>query len=597
MKLKGSVLYIFLLLLFFSGVLIYYGFFYNNHLFQREQLQLFETTFDYFTGKLSWNGGFADYLGEFLVQFFRIPLAGGAIIAVLLALMILLTGNIFRQVTGKRSVILFSFLPAAGYFIVLQNDFYSFSGIPGFILALAGLNFYLSIKNHGKRMASGILLILIIYWLAGASYLTFTLTIIVSEIVFLKSAGEMKPCLRWGTILYLAIGILIPFFSRAFIIEDTLLQAFISESYYTIRIFFPLPLVLILASIPLMLILRQAFIILNFSFLRTGSRYKISADIISIVIIILLTLTGIFLYGDFKAEKQMAYDNLVYLEDWNGIVDKSLREQPSDRLSMVAVNLALAKTGRLSSLMFALKQNREDLFLDYERKEMTPLLASEPFYNLGLINFAQMFAMETVESTVNVKYPSRSFIRIASTYLINGQYDIALKYLKPLSHTIFYQKWADDCISLLNHEERIDNDPYWGAMRRINTKYDFYYNSGQMDVALRFLLLSNPENKVAYEYLLAHYLLQKNLDGFLEYIPLAEKLKYSRLPKAWEEAAIYVASRIQGEIPQLSKYQPGQESIDRIKSYAELFSTQNKDTSLIRREFGDTYWYYLHFIK
>ncbi len=592
-KLKESGFEKIFLFVFCTGAFLYYGFFYNDHVYQKEQLQLFETTFTYLLLKISNHGGIADYLGEFLVQFFGLPYAGAVIISASLALLIILARKIIRTVTAREPLMLFTFLPAAGYFVLLQDDFYSFSGMVGFLLSLAASLFYLRIKKPYGRMITGIILIPLVYWLTGAAYFTFTLIIIVSEIVFRYHTKELNPVPKTILPVYLLLAIVIPLTGRWFIFEDTLLQAYISESYYRIRIFFPLPLILILVSIPLFIVL-QEFLFAPFA---SKPLRSLRLNIVSFGITCIIIFSGILFYGDFRAEKQIAYDNLVYHEQWEKIIEIADKDQPADQISMVAVNLALAKTNVRSSGMFNFIQNRNYLFPEYERREMTPFLAGEPFYHLGLINFAQMFAMETVESTPDVKYPSRSFIRLASTYIINGQYDLAKKYLEPLSHTIFYRKWANDCISILGDEAKINAHPYWGYMRGIKNKYDFYYNAGQMDIALRFLLISNPGNKVAYKYLMAYYLLNKNLDGFLEFLPLSEKLNYNELPKEWEEAAVYIATRMPEDPPQLTGFSVSQDIILKMKAYADLFSAEKQDTARIRKEFGKTYWYYLHFVK
>ncbi|MCU0454666.1 MAG: DUF6057 family protein [Bacteroidales bacterium] len=579
---------------FSAATFIFFGVSYENHLIRMEQLQLFQTTAIYLADKLSVQGGFADYTGEFLVQFFGLPFAGAVVTGIMLSLVIILTGQIIRLVTAREPLMLFSFLPAAGWFLLLQNEFYSFSGVPGFLISLFASRFYLTLKQPSKRIFAGILLIPIVYWLTGAAYMTFVLVIVISEIIFRTKARELKPVPLAVLPAYLVIGIMVPLAARFLIIEDTLLQAYISGSYFRLSIFFPFPLVLIVISVPCFILLQE---FLPFAPFAQSSLRPLRLNIISSCAIMLFLIVGILAWGDFRAEDQMEYDNLVYREKWNRIIEKAEREQPTDRLSMVAVNLALAKTGQLSARMFSLGQSEDFLFSEYERRGMTPFLAGEPFYHLGFINFAQMVAFETLESTPDAKFPSRSLIRIASTYLINGQYDIARKYLEPLSHTVFYRKWARECIRLSYREDEIRTHPVWAYMRSLSAKHDFFYNAGQMDVALRYLLLSNPRNKMAYEYLMAFYLLDRDLDSFLKYLPLTRQLNYDGMPKSWQEAAAYIATRLPDDLPQLEGFRPDQETINRIKAYADLFSGEPRDTTRIRQEYGDTYWYYLHFVK
>ena len=48
----------------------------------------------------------------------------------------------------------------------------------------------------------------------------------------------------------------------------------------------------------------------------------------------------------------MTYENLVYKQQWNKIIIRAEKTSPTDRISMIAVNLALAETGQLSTKMF-----------------------------------------------------------------------------------------------------------------------------------------------------------------------------------------------------------------------------------------------------
>ncbi len=588
--LRGSAFERTLLLLFGAGSLLFYGFFYNQHLYQKEQLQLFEVTFQYFITRLSHHGGLADWFGEFFVQFFHIPYAGAIIITLFFLLLQFLTKKILEKTSVNKTLILFSFLPALGYLIILPDEYYSVSGVTGLILSLFAALIYLNINGHRIRSIAGILLFPVIYWLAGGAYLVYTFIIIVSELIFRFNRKNLQVHVHWTFLfIYLILGALLPVIAREFIFKDTLLQSYLSESYYRIRIFFPLPLVLIFISFPLFIILQQFIQVKLFE-------NRLSAiNSISLVILLALTAWGIAHFSDFKSEHRIAYENLVYKNEWEKIIKRAERERPSDRLSMIAVNLALSKTGELSSKMFSFDQGKDRLFADYERRGMTPFITSEPYYHLGLYNFAQMFAMETIESTPDMKFPSRSFKRVAETFVINDQYDIALKYLIPLSHTLFHRKWAKECIKFIKDGNKTTVNPYWNSLRNLGSRYDFYYNFTQQDIPLKYLLISNQGNKTAYEYLMAWYLLQKDLDGFLAYLPLAEKLNYNELPLAWQEAAVYIRTRVSQMPAQLENYSIREDVINNIKSYAQQYSGSRLDSLKMLKEFGNTYWYYLHF--
>ena len=69
------------------GVFLFWGLGYPHALSYQEQYQLFLWTTDYFWERLSIAGGFADWLGEFIVQFYYYPWIGAVLLAILFVVM------------------------------------------------------------------------------------------------------------------------------------------------------------------------------------------------------------------------------------------------------------------------------------------------------------------------------------------------------------------------------------------------------------------------------------------------------------------------------------------------------------------------------
>jgi hypothetical protein len=572
------------------GSFLFFGIFYEQHIYRQEQLQLFELTWKYLLISFTSNGGLVSYLGEFLVQFFHLPFAGAFIITLLFYISARITRLILLKVTLKTPLLIFYIVPPVAYLILLIDDYYLLSGLIGLLFALSAALLYLKSMGIKQRILMGIGFIILVYWLAGGAYLVLLSVIILSELLNRIGKQPQKTPLPSGVLLFFVlIAAAIPFIAREYIFRDTILQSFLSGSYYKICILFPLPLIFIFSSFPLCILFQS---LLSESVFH---RYKGVPYLLTIAGIITAISASIILISDFKEEDEMAYENLVYREKWGKIINKAEIQHPVSNISMTAVNLALANRGELSSKMFSFNQNSNSLFPVYIRKGMTPFIASEPFFHCGMINFSQMFALETIESTPDARYPSRSFRRAAETFIINGQYDIAKKYLIPLSHTLFQRKWAIETLSLLSDKEMLNKNPYWSAKRALVSKYDFYYDAAKMDYALQAVVLSNPGNRTAYEYLMANCLLKKDLDGFLRYLPLAKRMNYSALPLSWQEATVYIATRIQRIPEEITGYSINDNVFGGIKDYAKLFSAEKIDTALIKEKFGQTYWYYLHF--
>ena len=74
---------------------------YPQALCYQEQNQLFLWSADYFWHDLSVAGGLADYISEFLVQFYYVTVLGAAILAFLFVAFLSLTYQVIRSYTAK----------------------------------------------------------------------------------------------------------------------------------------------------------------------------------------------------------------------------------------------------------------------------------------------------------------------------------------------------------------------------------------------------------------------------------------------------------------------------------------------------------------
>lgn len=70
-------------LLLMAAIFLFFYLCYPYHLHYYEQMQMFQFSQDYFLETISLPGGFADYFGRFLTQFFHISWAGALIMALL----------------------------------------------------------------------------------------------------------------------------------------------------------------------------------------------------------------------------------------------------------------------------------------------------------------------------------------------------------------------------------------------------------------------------------------------------------------------------------------------------------------------------------
>ncbi len=105
---------------------------------------------------------------------------------------------------------------------------------------------------------------------------------------------------------------------------------------------------------------------------------------------------------------------------------------------------------------------------------------------------------------------------------------------------------------------------------------------------------------MAFEYLIAYYLLTGNLNGIVNYFPAFGFFKYSQIPRYVQEALLIIASLDSNfDQNQLnSLVQPI--TRQRFLNYQQILNKYKGNISGAKPElqvqFADTYWYYLMYM-
>lgn len=231
-----------------------------------------------------------------------------------------------------------------------------------------------------------------------------------------------------------------------------------------------------------------------------------------------------------KTIELLDYDLLVRANRWEQVVKKAERQQPDLPQSVCATNLALGMTNQMGCRASEFFQNGPDgLFPPFSKDYFSTLTTAEVYFQLGLINTAQRYYFEAMEAAPNYKKSCRCIRRLAETNLINGQYGVARKYLHILEKTIFYKKWAQRTLSMIDSgEESVMKHPLYGRLRSMKLSEDFLYSDREMDKICGHLLLKNHENVLAMQYMLLYPLLENNYEKFVQYMHLVrDEVPYS----------------------------------------------------------------------
>ena len=305
------------------------------------------------------------------------------------------------------------------------------------------------------------------------------------------------------------------------------------------------------------------------------------------VLLAALCYWGIRSRYDASRYEVIDYDFMVRTERWQQMVSKAEKRNPTTPTSVACLNLALQQTGQMGDRMFEFFQNGvQGLLPGFQRNFTTPVPVGEIYLRLGMVNDAMRCFYEAQEAIPNYRKSGRLTKRLAECNLINGEYEVARKYLRKLQQTLFYRKWAERTLELMETEREVNGHRFFGTVRRNLYKEDFLWSDREMDQMLGLLLVSNRKNLMAYEYLMAYEQMNCDIARFEQYYPLGRQMNYDRIPNAYLEARLinWAQHGNQGSQPPVGV---SQLMMQRFMEFGKQLSQKGSLES-----FRGTYWYY-----
>ena len=493
-------------LLFGVSALLFFGLAYPHHLHYQEQYQLFLFDSSYMWDVIALPGGVADLLGRFSTQFFLYAWVGAAIIAILLSVIQLLTLGLANW--GRFYGL--SYVPAFLLWIFLLDENALLGGVWAVVLTLSASLAIDKMADGWTRRILTAMLIPFLFWIAGPVSIVFCILQIRRANHFIWNIATMLIFVL--TPLVLAHCLLV--------LDGSLWRGIHYHRYPTV-----IPTMLWMAVLALVILLRvQGVKGVQGVKDECICRYKshtpndILFTFVSFAVVAVVMTVMVWKNSNFKAEKTMKYDFMACHQQWNRILNTIDEEKPNNQIGVTVQNLALAKQGTLLNKMFEYNQNGMlGLLPDVQRDATSPMPTAEAYYHLGLTNIAQRTVFEAQEAILDFQKSARCFKRLAQTNLINGDYEVARKYLMILKKTLFYSDWANETITLLGNEKAIANHPEYGTLRTFAIKNDFLFSDNATPEILERLYLSNKKNKLAYQYMMASFILTGDRESFYKY--------------------------------------------------------------------------------
>lgn len=570
------------------AVWLFFALAYSNHLHYQEQFQMFLFTSDYWTDLMSRPGGLADYLGTFFTQFYYYSWLGAFIIALFLVLLQQQVCFISSRLKNNPLIYPLTFIPSIIFWVLFCDENYLLASLVAVMLTLLAVQLYFYLRHPLVRIIFATTMLLALYWLVGGVFWIFALLCIFAELFFFKQLTK----LQWVVLITLfVVCIAVPPFLTKQFLQYPLSRLWWGISYNRYSTVSPLPLSLAWISILLVSLVFQIPV------KPMGSKPTIFWLSVEIIALIVVGAWFVRHSVDWAKEEIMAYDYNVRVQNWDKVIAMADRKAPDSPLSVACLNLALCKEGKMNDNMFHYFQNGpEGLLPSFKRDFTVPMIVSEIYYHLGFLNTSMQYDFEAMEAIPDYKKSSRAIKRMVEVNLLNGEYKVAEKYLHMLQHTLFYSGWADEAMQCVGNETKIDANPEWAQLRQYRLKEDVLFSEEQKDQMLGLLFLHSKTNRMAYEYLIAYTLLNKDLSHFVQYFPLGKTLAYKEIPVHYQEAllAFWAGSgRKMADFP----WPVSQTVGERFNNYARLSSSGGYAEEQIKNLYSQTYWYYLQFRK
>ncbi|MBN2636545.1 MAG: hypothetical protein JXR61_09765 [Prolixibacteraceae bacterium] len=581
-------------------------------IFHHQQIA-WDSSAAFFNSHFSKAGGPAEYIALFITQLFFYNFSGSFVISLVVTLITFVLYSIIKLKWGDFYLPYFilPFIPVILIALMFNYNYHFSITVNLFIVS----NFLLLGQVINIRFKANLLIVTLlaglwVYYLSGGIY--FLLFMLSSIVLHLHSINKAS-LINIAVILF--VTVLIPFVAFKFVFLTSLKMSYFRaypEVAVMLRYNTPPLFYIGLGIIPFMFTISAIFYrtskkekttitkktvnqrIVKKPFLRIPIQ---STKIIAVIIVWLLCSTIILITAfnpSNKLQKQINY--LAFNEKWDEVLEMSKKVKNYNRDVNFQFNRALLHTGKLLDDLFSYEQllGVQGLFLDIPFTSEVALPNSDLYFDLGVIDESQRFAFEA--QTLMPNSP-RVLKRLTQNSVIMENSAAATTFINVLSANPVEKKWVGEYYELLQNKEKQQHNKLIAEKRAFMNKAEGLKISPR-DKMLS-LLQQNPENKFAFEYLIAFDLMEHDLSSFIKDLTYIKNFEYQKTPRAIEEAILLFASqRSDLKLPYDFNISPN--TVNQFREFASITRANagnRTKAKLAAIEYKNTYWYYVLFLS
>jgi hypothetical protein len=576
--------------LFSLFVLIVFNTKINPVLYFHEMQPPFLANKNFFAEFLSYPGGIAEYVSNFLAQFFYFGLSGSIVVCII-GILYTLSGYYFTRKSHLPAFFsLVWLLPFLLFVTQFSNYHFPFSSAIEVLFTLGFLVIFWEISKSISPFITYPILALIVYYLADSG--AFALFTAMSMIITMLSVSKKKGLVY--LLVFPVFYIVVSFLAYYCIFNIPPLRQWFNflPDIPTHLLFIPDKLFYaFIYSVPVVFII--VIILAGKVFSEKFS--KISQSKGNNITVVLLVSCAVIFYVllnqnlDKHKKNIIASDYYCYNENWNEVIDIAMKDQEFDVKINTNFNRALDQSGLLFEKFFDYPQYLGPgiLYPDILKTSDMALLSSDFYYDLGYISESMHWAHE---AQTTQPYSIRVLKRLVVLNIINYNYTAARKYLNVLNDNILVKDFVKKYSAYLADTAIINYDLEIKQKREYSPKGKVV---GTIESKFLDLVNANPSNKRALDYLQLYYLLDHNLKTFVDNIPKWEKF-YTTKPTLVDQAILLYLYQTDN-MKDLSIY--NRVEVTKLTSYLSTLKVFNNDISSAKStlavSYANTYMFYI----
>ncbi len=595
-RVEWNLTRIILTLIFFLFFFLYIRFIVNPVLIFQQQNPVFFLDTKFLYEYMSYPGGIIEYISAFLSQFTYYPLIGAFIFTFIAVVVSLLTKAMYRAFNNGQQPIFIQFVPVVLWLPIFGNYYAPLALSIGPLFSLLFFILYSKLlhQSWAIRFCIYIILTSILYYVSAGPFILFVLLCAFVEFIVKK-----KYIL---SVIYLPMVVILPYLAAKLFFLVSLKSAythllpFRDDYYFGI---FPIILYLIFPVIAWMNFVRYQFkwdhitkrpMVINRYTKQLGKK----KNLLKLTMLIIFTILLIVIYNNPMEKNYQLVNYYARFGKWQEILNLVDRNMSNSKIIAFQTCRALYHTGQLPNRLFQYRfdDNPDFLLFSNDLSPLWPSLKSDLLFDLGHLNESQHWIFESVSGW---GYTSYDLQKLALINLAKDEIEVARMCLNLLIKTILFKDWAEYYLQIIDSRIMLSNDAELYKIRNRMVRNEFIINYVNPELDLVAILDGGQPNKMAFDYLMAYYLITHQLDRFFYYYKRIYDY-YDNIPIHYSEALLLYLFLYSQENLDLSGYRVSAETNRNFQGFLAVIDRHEGDLAAARLEiinqFDGSYWVY-----